>query len=167
MTRVKRSTCQSKDTSANRGSSAGPRTVRSFSPANARPIPPSPPRSPRSRLSFRNSRAMRDWPAPMAVRTAISRSRPSARTRNRFATLAQAMRRIIAHCPKEYPEHLTHVPDHVHLEGPNSGIKLGAFENVQCDSAGVLLDRKWESSGIRRRLACSTVTPGFRRAKPW
>jgi hypothetical protein len=56
-------------------------------------VPRVPPTTAKSTLSVRSWRRMRARPAPIAVRTAISRWRPSARARSRFAMLAQAMRR--------------------------------------------------------------------------
>src|SRR5262249_11516781 len=62
-----------------------------FTTATANPAPRAPPISARARLSASISRAIRPRPAPSAARIANSCERPSARTRSRFATLAQAI----------------------------------------------------------------------------
>ena len=91
--RVRPSTVPSMPISSMRGSCCGPQATSARTPkrANTRPTPPA--IRPSTALSERNATARRPRLAPIAERMAISRSRPSARTKKTFATLAQAIRR--------------------------------------------------------------------------
>ena len=60
-------------------------------PSAAKATPSRPPRSEIINASVRSCRMRRVRPAPMALRTAISLSRPAARVSNKFATLAHAI----------------------------------------------------------------------------
>ena len=73
---------------ANRGMLTGDTAGRIFHAAAASTYPPNPPSSASVQLSVRSCRTMRACPAPIAIRTAISRCRASPRASSRLATLA-------------------------------------------------------------------------------
>ena len=77
--------------SRRRGRSSGAMASRVSSAKRARSSPRAPPTSASTRLSVRSCRRRRERPAPIAVRSAISRSRVEARASRRLATLAQAI----------------------------------------------------------------------------
>src|SRR5499426_4385360 len=89
--KVKSKAVESTEICSKRGSRAGLSLRTIFTTATANPAPRAPPISARARLSASISRAIRPRPAPSAARIANSCERPSARTRSRFATLAQAI----------------------------------------------------------------------------
>ena len=68
-------------------------------PAHASPMPITPPAAPISRLSVRSCRTSRPRPAPIAARSAISRSRTDARASSRFATFVHAISSTQATAP--------------------------------------------------------------------
>ena len=80
-------------------------------PANPSASPRMPPASESSTLSVSNCRMIRPRPAPMAVRIAISRLRPVARTSNRFATFAHAISRTRLDRAQHHPQQRTRVAD--------------------------------------------------------
>ena len=77
--------------SSRRGTLPGPSMRTHFKLPNASKTPNAPPHNESSRLSVSSWRAMRTRFAPIAMRTAISFCRASARDSWRFATLAHAI----------------------------------------------------------------------------
>jgi hypothetical protein len=90
-TAVNPSARESNEISLRRGRLAGPMASNTRKPVYASPTPSVPPRRPSTTLSTRRPRTIRPRLAPSAARTDSSLCRTSARTRSRFATLAQAM----------------------------------------------------------------------------
>ena len=85
----------------------GTRRARSGSAATAMQTPRAPPMPANTRLSVIKWRTRRSRPAPIAVRTAISRRRSIARASRRFARLAQAISSTHARGAGERPEQQT------------------------------------------------------------
>ena len=82
------------------GSVAGTSRFSSGTAISATITPSAPPTPASSRLSVISCRIMRSRPAPIAVRTASSRRRPSARASSRFARFAQAISSTHAAAPQ-------------------------------------------------------------------
>ena len=80
-------------------------------PATPRARPSAPPIAASTRLSVSSWRTIRSRPAPTAVRSAISRLRPSARTSCRLATLAHAISRTRPNRPEQHEEQTAGVAD--------------------------------------------------------
>ena len=98
--RVNASTVPLTPISPKSGRSCGLIACSAFMPQSARSRPEPPPRNARSMFSVSSWRRMRIRWAPSATRTAISRLRAEARAINRFATLAQTMRRTKPTAPR-------------------------------------------------------------------
>ena len=96
---VKINTSQSTCTSTRRGVSPGSRDLSAERPNTARRNPNRAPTAASKTLSVSNCRAMRWRPAPRAERIPISFCREAARDRVKFATLAQAISRMIPTAP--------------------------------------------------------------------
>ena len=84
-------TVKSRRTGAIGGMLVGSSVISARKPPAARARPSIAPSSDSTTLSVSSCRTRRSGAAPIAVRTAISRSRASPRTRSRFATLAHAI----------------------------------------------------------------------------
>ena len=137
-------------------------------PAAASPTPNTPAASPSARLSPSSPRARSPRLAPSAERSASSDCLPSARTRNRFATLAQAM-------SITKPT----VPSRIHSIGPTSPIastESGRTFGPMRTSSSIFrvkpggIGNPSAATGISRptsAFAWSSVTPGRSRATPW
>ncbi len=82
------------------GSAFGTRRAISGTTATASATPSAPPHAARIRLSVINWRTSRSRPAPIAVRTASSRRRESARARRRFARFVHAISRTPTAAPR-------------------------------------------------------------------
>jgi hypothetical protein len=111
---------------------------------------------------------MRRHPAPKAARIASSWRRPSARTRSRFATLAQAINNTMPTVPISTQS----VPPISPTRTSWSGRRLGAMRaSVYCArlKLGLMGNFVGAISSIRPRsaLACASVTPGLSLAMPW
>ena len=128
---VKSSTIGSMPISSTRGSLAG--AIRRSRPmaawVNARPQHASR-ESQRAQLSDSSSRAMRPRLAPSAARIASSCWRPSARTRKRFATFAQAMSSTTPTAAEENPEDTPDVAGHVLGQWPDVRPQLELFVSL-------------------------------------
>ncbi len=81
----------SRPTPASRGSSTGVAAISAFTDPIATATPSAVPITASSTLSVRNCRINRPLLAPIAARTATSRSRTVARASSRLATLVQVM----------------------------------------------------------------------------
>ena len=88
---VKRKTLRSKRTSSRRGRFSRPSAIRKSMPKPARNRPTTAPVPASTRLSVSICRLRRTRPAPIAVRTAISRPRSDIRAKRRLVTFAQAI----------------------------------------------------------------------------
>ena len=98
------STRRSTVASSIRGSPSGAIVWKPRSSPNARPHPLAPPATATSRLSVSARRTRRKREAPSAARTAISRSRPTARANSRLAILAQAISSTASTAPNSASE---------------------------------------------------------------
>ena len=154
MDSVKSRTVASMPMSSTRGSSAGAIVRSSPVAAWASTTPTAPPASASSTLSDSSARAMRPRLAPSAARIASSCWRPSARTRNRFATFPQAMSSTTPTAARR-----------IHRISPTLPITSSASgRTFGCSSS---LAKTGGSSEIMRAtsaLAWASVTPGFSRA---
>ena len=153
---VKSSTRRSTVTSATRGMLAGFHQPTNLTPAKASARPTAVAMPVRTRLSVSSCRITRNPLAPSAARTAISRWRPSARARRRFATFAQAMSRRNATAPKSSQMARRTEPT------TSSVSDNTTVSNCICfgykPSLVIATAMPCSSSA-----ACSTVAPGFRR----
>ena len=103
----------------------------------------------------------------MAVRIASSRCRPSARTRNRLATLAQAMSSTSPTVPKRIHRTLPMSPTASCFSGRMYGLRW-ISSSIFCVKPGGS-GNFFSVMGIIRAtsaLACSRVMPGFNLARP-
>ena len=102
---------------------------------------------------------MRQRPAPSVARIAISRRRPVARTRSKFATFAHAIKRTKPTAPKSTSNigrALRTTASRIdNALNPLFALKLGKRS------------RYCAAEASRRACACSSVTPGLSRAAVW
>ena len=103
-------------------------------PAYARPRPTTPPASASVRLSDSSSQAIRREPAPSAAWIASSCCLASARTRNRLATLAQAMSRTRPTVPRSTQSTRPTSPMTSADERPDVGADLDVVEHLARES---------------------------------
>jgi hypothetical protein len=97
------------------------RGERAQPPPHAIASPAMPPAAAVTTLSVRSCDTMRHRPAPIAVRTEISRTRPSPRTSSRLATFAHAIRSTTTTRAEHDPERALHVADHLVAQRTDDG----------------------------------------------
>ena len=149
--------------SSSRGRLRGPKATSASTAISARTQPTSPPASPSTAPSARNPATRSRRVAPSAVRTDSSRSRPAARTRKRFATLAHESKR-------KKPTALMTI-HRLAPRSPTTWSRSGTTRVVKPASASIFdpcSTGKRSASGARaasaRSAASSGVVPGGSRA---
>ncbi len=143
-------------TSASRGMSIGGNRTNSATPIAANPTPTAAPSDARSRLSVSSCLTRRDRLAPIAARSATSRSRTVARASRRFATLMQATRSSRPTAPSSAMS--------ATRKNPATSCESGTAKTVQPLLVAENSDCSRVPSAASSVLAASIVTPGFSRA---
>ena len=127
----------------------------SSTPSTARPSPTTPPARPSATLSISKLETRRPRVSPNAARTAISWRRPSARTRKRFATLAQPIRKMSPTAPSR-----------IHSAGAMSPTTSSRRSRSTALKPGIGQDRRRRVAGEgRRQIAEELVELGLRRGE--
>ena len=144
------------------GDGSGAARTRSGTPAQAISAPSAPPPNASSSASVTCERTRSPRRAPSARRTARSRRRSSARTVNRLATFAHAIRKTIADRAEQNPQRRRDLADQLSRSGFMTGRWRSMIRTYGAGPPSRCCTRR--ASGSSCAISAARSVPGFIRA---